>query len=798
LKMRQRTGTLIFILLAIFLGGFWLFKTVPSVLTEIANSNQPLVPLINGAQKVAGPMAGPDRAVRSAATLTSVTPDQQRREGQVSVGYATKHDTSPPLRNIRPIPVKQTTTIRAMGEPDKMEETIHIETRPQIEDPVLQAELFPAHSNQEPLAMPSTIVNFEGVSNLDGVYPPDTNGDVGPNHYVQWVNLHFQIFNKQGGSVYGPAAGNTLWSGFGSPCETSNDGDPIALYDSMADRWVMGQFTASNPYGECIAISTTGDPTGSYYRYFFQFSTNTFYDYPKLGIWPDGYYLTANRFGGGGQIYQGASAIVLDRSSMLNGQAASYQKFDASTSYGTLLPADLYGRTLPPSGEPNFVAEIGSSALHLWKLHVDWTNSSKSTFSGPTAIPVASYNQLCPTTRSCVPQPGTSVGLDGLGDRLMNRLVYRNFGSFETLLVNHSMNATSSGTRAGIRWYEIRDPNGTPNLYQQGTFSPDNDNRWMGSIAMDQAGNIALGYSVSSGSVYPSIRFTGRLATDPLGLMTQGETTMIAGSGSQTGSASRWGDYSSMSIDPADDCTFWYTQEYMPKTGPAPWQTRIGSFKFPNCGGPTPTATPTSTATNTPTPTATATNTPTSTATNTPTPSATATNTPTSTATNTPTPTATATNTPTWTATNTPTPTATATNTPTSTATNTPTPTATATNTPTSTATNTPTPSATATNTPTSTATNTPTPTATATNTPTSTATNTPTPTATATHTPTPTSTNTPMPTATATNTPTPTSTNAPLPGALTNTPSPTATDKNTPTPTSTNTHVPEIWLPII
>ena len=681
--MRPRTGTLIFILLVIFLGGFWLFKTVPSVLTETAGSNLPLVPLNNGPQKV----AGPDQAVRSAATLTLVTPDQ-RRKGQASVGYATKHDTSPPLRDIRPIPVEQPTTIRAMGEPNKMEETIHIETRPQITDPVLQAELFPRHSNQEPLAMPSTIVNFEGVSNLDGVYPPDTNGDVGPNHYVQWVNLHFQIFNKQGGSVYGPAAGNTLWSGFGGPCQTSNSGDPIVLYDSMANRWVMGQFTASNPYGECIAISTTGDPTGTYYRYFFQFSNNTFYDYPKLGIWPDGYYLTANRFGGGGQTYQGASAIVLDRSSMLNGQTASYQEFDTSTSYGTLLPADLYGSTLPPSGEPNFIAEIGSSALHLWKLHVDWTTSSNSSFNGPTAIPVAAYNQLCPNTRSCVPQPGTTVGLDGLGDRLMNRLVYRNFGSFETLVVNHSVNAASSGTKAGIRWYEIRDPNGTPNLYQQSTFSPDNDSRWMGSIAMDQAGNIALGYSISSSSVYPSIRFTGRLATDPLGLMTQGETTMIAGSGSQTGPAYRWGDYSSMSIDPSDDCTFWYTQEYMPTTGPAPWQTRIGSFKFPNCGGPTPTATPTSTATNTPTPTATATNTPTATSTNTPT--STATDTPTATASDTPTPTAT--DTPTATASNTLTPTATATNTPTPTSTDAPLP---------SSVTNTPTPTATPANTPT-------------------------------------------------------------------------------------------------
>jgi hypothetical protein len=203
------------------------------------------------------------------------------------------------------------------------------------------------------------------------------------------------------------------------------------------------------------------------------------------------------------------------------------------------MPADLNGSTLPPNGSPNFIAEIGSSALYLWKFHVDWTTPGNSSLSGPTTIAMAAYNQLCAGTRSCVPQPGTSVDLDGLGDRLMNRLVYRNFGTFETLLVNHSVNAANSGSKAGVRWYEIRNPNGAASLYQQGTFSPDSDSRWMGSIAMDQAGNIALGYSVSSSSVYPSIRFTGCLAGDPLGQMTQGETTIIAGSGSQTGSANR-------------------------------------------------------------------------------------------------------------------------------------------------------------------------------------------------------------------------------------------------------------------
>ena len=189
-----------------------------------------------------------------------------------------------------------------------------LKSGPPVDDPVVQRSFGQNGNAPVGPGMPAPVKNFAGMSNLDGVYPPDTNGDVGPSHYVQWVNLHFQIFDKSGASVYGPAAGNTLWTGFGAPCETSNAGDPIVLYDSMADRWVMSQFTAAAPYGECVAISVNGDPTGAYYRYFFSFSSAQFYDYPKLGVWPDGYYLSDNRFNSAGTIYLGASAIVLDRS----------------------------------------------------------------------------------------------------------------------------------------------------------------------------------------------------------------------------------------------------------------------------------------------------------------------------------------------------------------------------------------------------------------------------------------------------------------------------------------------------
>ena len=513
------------------------------------------------------------------------------------VGHSVKNDVSPALRDIAPIPAAPWYTVREMPEP-KGEGVDNLAPAAPVNDPVVQKGF-----GFGPLAMPAPTLNFAGVGNRNGVYPPDTNGDVGPNHYVQWVNLSFQIWNKNGVSVYGPANGNTLWAGFGGPCEAQNAGDPIVLYDQAADRWVLSQFTSSAPYGECIAVSTTGDPTGSYYRYFFQHSTSVFYDYPHMGVWPDGYYTGFNRFGA--VFYEGPSAIVYDRSKMLLGQPATFQEKQLSTSYGTLQPADVDGPTMPPAGSPNFLVSRGSSSLNFFKFHVDWAVPANSTIT-VSSVPVAAYNQLCSGTRSCIPQPSTTVKLDGSGDRVLHRLAYRNFGTHESLVVNHSVDVDSTtAVRAGVRWYELRNPNSSPTIHQQGTYSPDTTNRWMGSIAQDAQGNMALGYSAASGTVYPGIRYTGRLVSDALGQMPQGEVTLINGTGSQTGTASRWGDYSMMAVDPADDCTFWYTTEYIATTGGAPWVTRIGSFKFPGCAAgpqPTPTNTPVPLPTNTPTP----------------------------------------------------------------------------------------------------------------------------------------------------------------------------------------------------
>ena len=549
------------------------------------------------------------------------------------------HDLSPPLAMLPP-------AYRPPGLQIRDHERLPRPVSRATSDPVVQRDIVR-------LSAPTTAANFDGIGNGVAGFsvnsaPPDTNGDVGPNHYVQVVNTDFAVYNKStGGIVYGPVPINTLWSGFGGGCQTNNDGDPVVVYDRIANRWVISQFSVSTtPYLQCVAVSQTSDPTGSYYRYSFNYGNTSFPDYPKMGVWPDGYYTSFNIFANGSS-FAGAKVCAYDRSKMLLGQTATQQCFNTSTTYGGLLPSHLTGATLPPAGSPNYVLALGatSSTLAFWKFHVDWTTPTNSTFTGPISLTVASYTEACGLSGTCIPQSGTTQQLDSLSDRLMYRLAYRNFGDHESLVVNHSVTVGSS---VGIRWYELRTPATTPTVFQQGTYAPDSSYRWMGSIAMDQSGNMALGYSTSSSTLHPQINYTGRLSTSPAGVMDQGEGTIINGAGSQTGqSLSRWGDYSSMSVDPSDDCTFWYTTEYIPSNGAFNWRTRIGSFKFAGCGGGTPTPTPTPTATATATPSPSPTPTPTATATATPSPSATPTPTPTPTATATPSPSPTPTATPT-------------------------------------------------------------------------------------------------------------------------------------------------------
>src|SRR6266480_397733 len=366
-----------------------------------------------------------------------------------------------------------------------------------------------AQPSTQPLAHAQALsvtpgIQFEGVGKgLNYTIehaPPDTNGSVGPNDYVQWVNEAFAVFDKQTGTTKLAATdGSALWKGFGGNCEHSNDGDPITLYDKAAGRWVMTQFSVSNgpPYSQCIAVSKTADPLGSYVRYEFQFPE--FNDYPKFGVWADGYYAAFNMFSG--QAFAGAKVCAFERA-----------------------------------------CDGGD----------------------------------------CIPQPHTPQKLSSLADRMMYRLAYRNFGDHESLVVNHTV---KHGTSVGVRWYELRNPRGTPEVHQQGTYAPSAAYRWMGSAAMDKNGNMLLGYSAASTRSFPSIRYAGRRAADPPNVLSA-EHIAKSGKGSQTATLDRWGDYSSISVDPSDDCTFWFTTQYLADTGQFNWQTRVFSVKFNDCSGP--------------------------------------------------------------------------------------------------------------------------------------------------------------------------------------------------------------------
>jgi hypothetical protein len=439
------------------------------------------------------------------------------------------------------------------------------------------------------------LASFDGIGNTAGVLPPDTNGDVGPNHYVQWVNLSFAIFRKTDGAlVYGPANGKTLWQGFGGACESENDGDPIVLYDEIAGRWLMSQFALPNfprgPFYQCIAVSTTADPTGSWNRYSYSFSKLN--DYPKFGVWPDGYYMTMNQFTCnfiGQCTWAGQGVVAFERSQMLTGGAARALYFDMASdaSLGGMLPADLDGPTPPPSGAAAYYAQFDDQPdqLQLWQFRADWNNVGNSTFTRKALLATSAFDpNMCNYSRNCIAQPDPTAKIDAISDRLMYRLQYRNFGDHESLVTNHTVDAGSD--RGGVRWYEIRNPSTSPVIFQQGTFAPaDTLNRWMGSAAMDASGNLAIGYSVSGTSTFPSIRFSGRLAGDPLGTFTVAESDLRGGTGSQTHSSGRWGDYSMLSVDPSDGCTFWYTSEFYLGTSSAGWKTSIGSFQLANCGG---------------------------------------------------------------------------------------------------------------------------------------------------------------------------------------------------------------------
>ncbi len=510
------------------------------------------------------------------------------------VSFAVRHDVSPPL-------AQQPIRRPRAGQPDRqiplrvpLDLAARYHPTPPAADPLL------AVSETFAVATPSPILTFEGLSDDDNaavtggrIVPPDTQGDVGLTQYLQAINLILAVYNKATGArTFGPVTVASLWAGFGGECETNNDGDPIVLYDDAADRWLVSQFAIAADGHQCIAISTTNNPAGSYFRYDFVVSPDAFNDYPKLGVWPDGYYMSANEFETN---FTGAIAVAFERSRMLLGQPAQMVKFGplacGSECFFSLQPSHFEGGTAPPAGAPNtFVMAFddetwgtGSNpdGYRIWDFTVNWTSPGSSSFIVRPQVNAPEFDaNLCNFSRNCIRQPSPGERLDPLGQFTMFRAQYRNFGTSERIVLNHTVDVGSN--RAGVRWTELRDNGSGWVLHQTGTVAPGSDSRWVGSIAMDGDGNIALGYSVSSQTVRPSIRYATRSAGDPLGTM-GAEVTLQAGAGVQRQSFNRWGDYSTMSVDPADDCTFWYTQEYYANNGSFDFKTRIGSFKVPGC-----------------------------------------------------------------------------------------------------------------------------------------------------------------------------------------------------------------------
>jgi len=443
--------------------------------------------------------------------------------------------------------------------------------------PPLRSLTNPAHttnSTADAESPENVIVSWDGIANTDNsqlVTPANANIAVGLAHVVQMVNSSFAIWDKSGTMIVSPTPNSNLWSGFGGPCEFNNGEDTLVLYDEFDDRWVISQLIASQ--AQCFAVSTTSDPTGTYHRYEFSTPGNTD---TRLGIWPEHFIGTARNFSGGFSI----DALAFEREAMLDGDPAQMLIFDMTASLPNIdgfLPTDVDGPVPPAGREPLiFGFQDGPNWIAGWEVDVNWSNISGAHIHGPGFIAVAPFD----TALGLIPQPSTTQGLNPVSHFLMPRLTYRDLGTDEVILGTHTVDVNGND-HAGVRWFELhRISGGGFSLFQQGTYAPDSDHRWVGSIAMNQNGSILAGYSVSSSTTFPSIRYSGRNLGDPLNRFTIPEGTIMAGQGSQTGSEN-WGEYTSMVVDPSDDETFWYTNVYYSATSASEWSTKIAALQAP-------------------------------------------------------------------------------------------------------------------------------------------------------------------------------------------------------------------------
>ena len=476
-------------------------------------------------------------------------------------------------------------------------------------------------TGEAPQAMPAPSLTFAGMTQAEGCggcLPPDTNGDVGPNHYVQAVNSAVSIYSKTGTRLLGPALQSTaFFTGLpaSDACRNSDDGDPVVLYDPLADRWLISQFEVDDvPGHQCIAISTTPDPTGSYYAYDFVMPSQDFQDYPHYGVWTDGYYLTTNQFDQAGTMYLGAGIFAFDRVKMLAGDpTAGYvykNVYTVDQNAGGILPADIDGYTPPPAGLPNRLMEFRADefgnptdAIRTYELVPNFANPGASTFTVRNDITLAPFDARAPDSRNVIEQIG-GTPLDAIGDRLMFRLAYRNLGTTAapqnswvgnfTVNVSGVQPTTAATYQTGVRWFELRstDASTLQTVRDQGTqnLAPGNGatgiNNWMASAAQDASGHIAVGYSQSGTTQNANIMIAARTGAGTGAGLDQGEGVFFASGGAQGSSYGRWGDYSAMSVDPVDDCTFWYTTEVFTSSTDSSWSTRIGKFVLPGCTTP--------------------------------------------------------------------------------------------------------------------------------------------------------------------------------------------------------------------